>query len=119
MTRAQRGIIGNRDGEDQVGDVVAQHGHDGQGQDDQGKAQEDVHAALQIEVDAPAEVGAPHTEDGPCRRSEQGRAEAHDERRARAVDQPRQHVAAEGVGAQPVGALGRASIAPKSTASGS
>ena len=56
-----------------------------------------------IEVHPAAEVGAGHADAAtPSVAPRSGGAEADQQRRARAVDDAREHVAAEGVGAEPV-----------------
>ena len=120
MTSAQRGIIGMVIAMMTFWQRVAEDGHDGQGQDDQRKGQEDVHEALQVEVEPAAEVGAADAEDGAEGRPHERGPETHEERGAGAVDQAGHHVAAERVGAEPVLApRAGASMAPKSTATGS
>ena len=113
MTSAQRGIMGIVMAMIRFGMRVAEDRHQGQRQDDQREREEDVHEALQVEIDPPAEVGAAHAQDGPEGGAQHRGAEAHQERGARAVDEPREHVAAEGVGAEPVRRRGRGEHGPE------
>ena len=90
MTRAQRGIIGMVIARITFGSAVAEDHHDRQRQDDQREREEDVHEALEDEVEPPAEVRAGDPEDRPGRGAEHRGAEAHQERRPRAVDEARE-----------------------------
>ena len=95
------------DGDDQVEVDAGERGganrrdHD-QRQHDDRKGQQDVHEALDPVVDPAAEIGRRDAEDRAERRADERRGEADHQRGARAVDDARADVAAEGVGAAPM-----------------
>ncbi len=97
----------DRDREDQVDVDAADHeaaecrDHH-QRQHDQRKCQQDIHEALDDIVDASAEIGRGHAENGAERRADEGRGEADHKRGARSVDQPGADIAAIGVGPAPM-----------------
>ena len=79
----------------------------GEGEDDQGEGHEDVHDALEPEVEAAPEVGAGDAEDAAGGGADDGGDEAGEEGGAGTVDDAQQKVAAELVGAQEMLGAGR------------
>ena len=62
---------------------------------------------LHDEIGFAAEVGARHADDGAQRRAEKRRAKADEKCRARTIDDSRQDIAAERIGAEPMRGRGR------------
>ena len=78
---------------DRGDDVVragAEDRHDRQRHDDQRERHEDVHEALENEVETAAEVGAGHAQHQPCGGPQKGRRQSNDHGRPGAMEQPRQ-----------------------------
>ena len=94
------------DGHDHVERAGAEDRHHGQRQDDQRKGHQHVHDAHQDHIETAAEMRAGDPEDQSHRAADEGRDEADQQSRARAVHDTRIEVAAELVGAQPVGGAG-------------
>ena len=84
---------------DQVGPEDRDHG---ERQDDQRERHEDVHQALEQQIEGAGEIGAADAEHQADRGADDGRGQAHEQRRAGAVDDPGQDVPAHLVGAEPV-----------------
>ena len=93
--------------EDHVEQPRAQHGHHREHDDQVRERHPGVHHPLDDEVVDAAEVAAGDAERGGHQGGQPDGGEAHGDRHARAVDDPAPHVAAEVVGAQPVGGAGR------------
>ena len=92
----------NGDGHHHVLHGRAQDRGDGERQDQQREGEQDVHHPLEEKVDLAAAVRADDAQEGAERAPRERGDEAHEERDARPVHDPAQHVAAELVGPEPV-----------------
>ena len=106
-TRAMRGTIGRVMAAIRLksmpnSDALAQHRDHHHRQHDDGKRQHDVDNALDPVVDAAAEIAGRRAQQRAQRAAGNGRQDADRQRRARAVDDAREDVAAVLVGAEPV-----------------
>ncbi len=80
----------------------AQRGRHHEGQHEQRQPLEDVEQALGDQIRLAAGVAREQSDDAAQHRAQQRGAQAHDERHAGAVHEPRVHVAAQVIGAEPV-----------------
>ena len=93
---------GDGDRDDHVVDGRAQCGRHHEGQHQQRQPLEDVEQPLGDEIRLAAGVAREQSDDAAQHRAQQGGAQAHHERHAGAVHEPRVHVAAQMIGAEPV-----------------
>ena len=91
------------DGDDDVVHAGAEDRHHRQRHDDQRKRHHHIADALERHVDPAAEIGAGDAQHQAGNAADEGRGQADDQRRARAENDAREQVAAELVGAEPVG----------------
>src|SRR5438093_1230493 len=74
-----------------------------QGEDEEGKGQQDVHKPLYPQISFAAEIGAEHPYDRPASGPKKRRDKANKQGNTRAIDDAGEHVAAKLIRAQPVG----------------
>ena len=95
-----------------VCDSGSEAGHQQDRQDQRREREQHVHEPLADQVEAPAEVARAQAPDEADGVAEEHRGQGDQQRDARAVNDPAQHVPPQVVGAEPVGGTGGLRIAP-------
>ncbi len=101
-------LLHNRNGDHCIGQARPQNGHQRQRQQQAGKGQDDVHDAHDDGVERPTYEAGDQSDGNPNDQRQRNHDAADEQREPAAVNDAREHVAADRVGAQnepPVAAL--------------
>ncbi len=98
----EEGHIGNRDGQHRVAETRTQRGDDRECEQQIREGHEHIHAAHQQRIGEPAEEARQHADQRADQRCCHSRQHPDENARARPPDEPREQIATQGVGTQPM-----------------